>query len=348
MKRAFLLSLIITTFLIGIGEAYASGQLYSGVRGVTSSFKIAVGGTKLDLERDPVLINGRTVVPARTVFSKINADVEWNVIKNRLVITKDNNAIVMYIGYNNCYVNGAKKEMEAPAILVNGTVMVPIRFVAETFNMKVGWNEANSTVYLGDIPETIIEDENNSSNVKGRSVVIDAGHGGAQTGAVYGRVKEKDLNIDIAKRLNTKLSEIGVITYMTRDDDYNVSLYSRSGLANKKGADLLISIHNNAGLKRYSGSMSLYYPSSSKTKGKLSSYEFASIVQKNMCNTLGSKDMGIIARSELAVLRTSHIPAVIAEVGYMSNSSELSKLKTSEYREKAAESLKKLLLKAFS
>jgi N-acetylmuramoyl-L-alanine amidase len=186
----------------------------------------------------------------------------------------------------------------------------------------------------------------NSSKVKGRVVVIDAGHGGYQSGAAYGGIKEKDLNLDISKILNTKLKELGIVTYMTRDRDIDVSLYSRSGLANSKNADLLISIHNNAGMAKTNGSMSLYYPSSSKTKGNLSAYGFAKIVQKNMCNTLDSKDMGVIGRSGLAVLRTSNMPAVIAEVGYMSNPTELSKLNTWGYKEKAAEGLKKAIVES--
>ncbi len=345
MKRAFLLTIIIFTFLISIGRVSAAGQYYSGIWGVTSSSKVAVSGVTLNLERTPVVINGRIVVPARTVFSNIDADIDWYEFRNRLVITKGSTTITMYMGYINCYVNGQIKEMEAPAVLVNGTVMVPVRFVAETFNVPIGWNESNSTVYLVDVPEIPALDSN-SSSLKGRVVVVDAGHGGNQSGAVYGGVMEKSLNLDIAVRLNSKLKDLGIVTYMTRNNDSSVSLYSRSGLANNKNADLLISVHNNAGLKKYSGSMSLYYPSSSKSKGKLSSFEFASIVQRNMCKTLGSKDMGIIARSELAVLRTSQMPAVIAEVGYMSNSTELGKLKTSEYKEKAAEALKNAVVES--
>ncbi len=345
MKRALLLTIIIATFILSIGRASAAGQYYSGVWGVISSSKVAVSGVTLDMERTPVVINGRIVVPARTVFSKINANIDWYEASNRLVITKGNNVITMYIGYNSCYVNGVIKEMEAPAILFNGTVMVPVRFVAETFNVPIGWNESDSTVYLVDVPKIPTVD-GNSTSVKGRVVVVDAGHGGSQSGAVYGGVMEKKLNLDIAVKLNSKLKDLGIVTYMTRSNDSSVSLYSRSGLANSKKADLLISVHNNAGLKKHSGSMSLYYPSSSKSKGNLSSYEFATIVQRNMCNTLGSKDMGVIARSELAVLRTSQMPAVIAEVGYMSNPTELGKLNTSEYKEKAAEALKNAVVES--
>ena len=349
MKRILLLTIIITTFLISQTYA-ATGQYFSGVWGVISASKIAVSGLTLTLEREPISINSRLVVPVRTVFSQIGAKVDWNEARNRLVITKGNDEIVMYIGYTNCYANGAIKTMEAPAVLFNGTVMVPVRFVAETFNVSVGWSEKSSTVYLGELPEDVIEEMpasgGNSSKVKGRVVVIDAGHGGTQSGAVYGGVKEKDLNLSIAKKLNTKLKELGIVTYMTRDNDSTVSLYSRSGLANSKNADLFVSIHNNAGLLKHSGSMTLYYPSSSKSKGNLSSYEFASIVQRNMCNTLGAKDMGVIERTGLAVLRTSNMPAVIAEVGYMSNASELNKLKTSAYQEKAAEALKKAIVES--
>lgn len=346
MKRVFLLTAVIISLVIGSSQTYAAGQYYSGILGVKSNSRIAVNGIILDMERAPVSINGRLVVPARTVFSKIDVNVNWNAVKNRLIMTKGNKEITMYIGYTNCYVNGDIKAMEAPAVLFNGTVMVPVRFVAETFNMSVGWNEANSLAYIGSMPEGVSADGSNSSKVKNRVVVVDAGHGGNQTGALYGGVKEKNLNLDIAKILNNKLKELGIVTYMTRNDDSSFSLYSRSALANMKNADLLISIHNNAGLKRYTGSMSLYYPSSSKTKGNLSSYEFASIVQKNMCAVLGSNNMGIIPRSELAVLRTANMPAVIAEVGYMSNSSELSKLKTYAYKEKAADSLKKAIVES--
>jgi len=350
MKKTLLLTIIIAIFLMGMSQSYAAGQYFSGMWGIISSSKIAVSGSALNLERAPVTINGRLVVPARSVFSQVGAKVDWYEARNRLVITKGNDEIIMYIGYINCYVNGVIKKMEAPAILFNGTVMVPVRFVAETFNVSVGWSGKNSTVYLGEMPKEVIEEipasGGGSSSVKGRVVVIDAGHGGAQSGAVYSKVAEKDLNLGIAEKLNTKLKELGIITYMTRSGDSTVSLYARSGLANRKNADLLISIHNNAGYSKYNGSMSLYYPSSSKTKGNLSSFEFADIVQKNMCNTLGSNDMGVIARSRLAVLRTSNMPAVIAEVGYMSNATELRKLKTWEYQQKAAEALKKAIVES--
>lgn len=350
MKKTLFLTIIIAAFLMSMTQTYAAGQYFSGVWGVISSSKIAVSGSTLNLERDPISINDRLVVPVSTVFSQLGAQVSWNETRNRLVITKGNDEIIMYMGYINSYVNGVIKQMDAPAVLYNGTVMVPIRFVAETFNVPVGWSQKTSTVYLGKMPEEEIEEipatQGNNSGVKGRIVVIDAGHGGSQAGAVYGGVNEKDLNLSIAKKLDSKLKDLGIKTYMTRTTDVTLSLYARSDLANNNNADLLVSIHNNAGASKVTGSMTLYYPSSSKTKGKLSSYEFASIVQKHLCSVLGAKDLGVIERPGLAVLRTANMPAVIAEIGYMSNTTELNKLKTAAYQEKSAEALKKAVVES--
>jgi len=92
--------------------------------------------------------------------------------------------------------------------------------------------------------------------------------------------------------------------------------------------------------------MTLYHPDSGKKKGNLTAYEFAQIVQKNLNKTLGSKNMGVIQRPNLAVLRTTNMPAVIAEIGYMSNSAELAKLKTDSYRQKAAEALRDAVIES--
>jgi N-acetylmuramoyl-L-alanine amidase len=326
---------------------FASGYSYSGYWGVPSDAIIAVEGTVIYPERQPITIDGRILVPARSTFELIGVRTDWYPDHEVVKMINGNNFITMSMGNKAAYVNGKVKYMEAPAVLVNGTVMVPIRFVAENFNSSVGWDDKNKMAFIGHAAQLPSRGSGLSSDRIYR-VVIDAGHGGSQSGAVYGGVKEKDLNLDIAKRLNALLRKEGIQTYMTRDNDSTVSLYSRSGLANNVGADLLVSIHNNAGQSKASGSMTLYYPGSQKSKGNLSSYEFAKIVQTNLNKHLGTKDMGVIKRPNLAVLRTSNMPAVIAEVGYMTNSAELSKLKTEWYRQEAAEALRNAVLQSLN
>ena len=133
---------------------------------------------------------------------------------------------------------------------------------------------------------------------------------------------------------------------MTRKNDSYVGLYSRSELANKANADMLVSIHNNADWFNTSGTMTLYYPGSAMKRNGLTSKDLAAIIQNEVSSYLGTRNIGIISRTNLAVLRTSKVPAVIVEVGYMTNKNELKKLNTAEYRQKAAEGIRNGILKA--
>ena len=183
---------------------------------------------------------------------------------------------------------------------------------------------------------------------KGRTpvIVIDPGHGGRDSGAIKGGVMEKTLNLDIAIRLQTLLKARGIKVYMTRTTDRSVGLYSRSALANRINADLFISIHNNAGSRGDKGTMTLYYPGSAKTDRGLAGRDIAKLVQKELNVRLGSANLGLRSRPQLAVLRTTKMPAVLAEVGYMSDKNELAKLKTATYRQKSAVALEKAIIKA--
>jgi len=344
-KLAFLLAVLTVVTIMAVPGFAASGQYYSGYWGVTSNAFIAVDGKVLTLERNPVIIDGRILVAARTTFQVLGVTTEWYPSYGVIEMSKGDKSITMSIGLKVAYTDRSVKYMEAPPILVNGTVMVPIRFVAEAFGENVGWDAKNEIAYIGRQP-TEIPSRGGLTNNRTYKVVIDAGHGGTQSGAVYGGIKEKDLNLDIAKRLNGLLIAEGIKTYMTRDNDATVGLYTRSALANNVDADLLVSVHNNAGNSKTTGSMTLYHPDSSKKKGNLTAYEFAKIVQKNLNKTLKSKDMGVIQRPNLAVLRTSNMPAVIAEIGYMTNSAELSKLKTDSYKQQAAEALRDAVLES--
>ena len=78
----------------------------------------------------------------------------------------------------------------------------------------------------------------------------------------------------------------------------------------------------------------------------MSSREIAKIDNRNLSSKLGSKNLGLQARSNLAVLRTSNMPAVIAEVGFITNSSECAKLLTAHYKQKAAEALRDATLES--
>lgn len=178
-------------------------------------------------------------------------------------------------------------------------------------------------------------------------VVIDAGHGGIATGAIYKNLFEKDLNLDIAKRLNTLLKKKGVKTYMLREDDSDIANYERAYIANKLDAKLYLSVHNNAmDDKYYRGTMTLYCPSNSGNgfTGK----SFADIIHSKMLGSLKTVDRKVNERPDLIVLKATAMPAALAEVAFMTNSTDRSNLQKATFRQKAAQSLCDAVVKALS
>jgi len=174
----------------------------------------------------------------------------------------------------------------------------------------------------------------------GKLVVLDAGHGGSDPGATYGR-DEKWYNLDITLRLEKLLKEKGVNVKLTRSTDVFVGLDERAEMANEWGADVFISIHHNALMKAMHGTMTFYYPTSYKGK------EYATIIHNDLLRNLGSNDLGIKS-ANFVVLKKTKMPAVLVEIGCLTNDAELAKLDTEEYRQKAAESLCESILKIIS
>lgn len=305
---------------------------------------IFVKGNIIRPERDLVAVNGRILSPARTTFRNLGARIDWYPQRNHVSIVRGSTVIHMNIGSRAVMVNHVQKMMDAPPILIRGTVMVPVRFVAECLGEEVKWDGKSRAVYIGGYVRNNSQGVNNTTRSWDRTpvVVIDPGHGGRLPGAIYGGVMEKDLNLDIARRLNALLKEEGIKTYMTRYNDSHVSLYSRAALANRVNADLFVSIHNNAGSSWYSGSMTLYYPA----RGRFAGRHFAAIVQEELVKTLGLRNLGIYPRPRLAVLRRTRMPAVIAEIAYMTNRYDLEKLRTPSFRQDAAEALKNAVIRA--
>jgi len=192
-------------------------------------------------------------------------------------------------------------------------------------------------IYRGDVNNTAINILKPASK-SDKLVVIDAGHGGSEPGAIYGNLYEKDLNLDIALKLNELLKSKGVKTYMIRQDDSYVGLYERAYIANNLNAALFLSVHNNAMDDRsYAGTMTLYY---SKSSGSgFNGYKFAQIVQRNLLSKLGTIDRSVRERPNLVVLKATAMPSALAEVAFMTNESDRMNLQNEAFRMKAAEAL---------
>jgi len=175
-----------------------------------------------------------------------------------------------------------------------------------------------------------------------RIVVIDAGHGGHDTGAVALSGKfEKDFNIDIALKLKERLSQQkDVRIFLTRDGDYFVDLYERAQLANELNATLFVSIHANASTDNpdANGIETLYFPMAAD-ENAFTAKKFAELTQRNLINQLKTTDRGIKDRPNLIVLRRTDMPAILVETAFVTNAGDITNLSRSAYRKSVAKAV---------
>ncbi len=191
-----------------------------------------------------------------------------------------------------------------------------------------------------------------NSNLKYREklVVIDPGHGGSDPGAISTnmKMKEKDINLEVAQEAKRLLESAGFRVYMTRTDDTYISIQDRAAIANQLRADLFISIHSNAAPRAdLKGVETLYYPSEKEPMDFRNNRFLAEIFHDEMVKTLGAESHRINAREKLVVLRETRMPAIITEIGFMSNSEEERLLATSEYRQRAAAGVLRSVIRYF-
>src|SRR5699024_10031556 len=173
-------------------------------------------------------------------------------------------------------------------------------------------------------------------------IVIDAGHGGKDPGTTgFSGNYEKDINLEISKKLKEKLRSNGYKVILTRDSDEYVDNLLRAKLANKKRAKVFIIIYGNVMENNNStnGIQVLYYPNRESTVGDLNNNELAQIMMNSLINRTGANDKGIIEREDLIVLNQTKMPAVIIECGFLSNENEEKLLLTDDYKNKIVDSI---------
>ena len=182
-------------------------------------------------------------------------------------------------------------------------------------------------------------------------VVVDAGHGGRMPGAVKRGIYEKTINLNIVKQIKAVFDEAddeNIKVYYTRLDDTNPSLAERTNLSNYLDADLFISIHNNASnsglFNNQNGTLILY---SADDVGVFNSRRFAEICMKHITECAGSLDLGYANGDDLYVVRNNNVPAILIEVGYMTNTTELNNLMDTEYQRKVAQGIYNAVIQAF-
>jgi N-acetylmuramoyl-L-alanine amidase len=171
-----------------------------------------------------------------------------------------------------------------------------------------------------------------------RIICIDPGHGGKDDGASGNGLLEKDINLSIGLKVRTLLQNAGIKVIMTRTDDTFIPLQGRVDIAEQAHADAYLSIHTNSGPPSADGIETFYNTTGSAQRGS-DSIKLADYIQQRMVQEMGSTDRGT-KFGDLHVLRENSLPAILVEVGFITNQKEATqKLATDKYRNLAANAI---------
>jgi len=311
-----------------------------------------------------ISIEGQEYISMVDFCKNYGIDWEWDNFSGVLTLKKGNNQANILVGSATAEVNSQIEIISPPLRFYNGIIAVPAAF---TDRIVSKWFKYKPLVR---------QEESLSYGYKIRKVVIDAGHGGKDPGAI-GRsgVQEKSITLDIAKRLKGLLESKGIDVVLTRASDKFVSLNRRAEIANKSNADLFVSIHINSNKSRQPYGFETYYFSEATdnvskalevaenasciedasssgssrnlkailgdmiyTENIAASKEVAKYICDSTCKIMGLRNRGIKS-ARFVVLRQTDIPAILLEVGFLSNLKEERYLKNSFYRQQIAEGL---------
>ncbi|MFA7658360.1 MAG: N-acetylmuramoyl-L-alanine amidase [Candidatus Gastranaerophilaceae bacterium] len=168
-------------------------------------------------------------------------------------------------------------------------------------------------------------------------VVLDAGHGGSDYGAIREGINEKDITLDITKHVEAMLLSRGVTVAMTRDKDETVSLQDRMTFTANKSPDIFVSIHVNSSVKpEISGIETHYYHQNS--------LDMAQTIHSSLVSYVKSKDRGLF-KSRFYVINHTNAPAILVEIGFISNDEERAELVSEKRKQQTAKAIADGILK---
>lgn len=308
-------------------------------------------------------LNGTNYLSLSALCKARGLDWDFDTFTRRITLNKDTHRINLMVGERLILVDGLPQYLEHPVDIHQGEVVVSDKFRTEVldtwFRNSAGRPKAQAAL------------------TKIKKIVIDAGHGGNDPGAIGKTgLREKDVTLDIARKLSKLFTESGVEVVMTRSYDVFIPLERRAEIANRASADLFLSIHVNANRVRRLNGFEVYYISpyiddnqratqSAQTQVldlNRDSFAYGSLDLKailwdmlytysraesinlaySLCQAMRrSLDVPILGvkGAGFVVLKGTHMPAVLIEVGFLSNKEEERLLRNSYYRQQIADAI---------
>lgn len=213
---------------------------------------------------------------------------------------------------------GKGKSRAVPAMIQKETVGIP-----EVLGPS---DTAAASVYQ--------ENASASKEAEKPCIVLDAGHGGEESpGAVFEGICEREINLEIAWMVKDILEEKGYSVIMTQTANDYVSLNDRVEIANRAGAAVFVSIHQNSlDDDTVTTGIETWYDEG-KTDG---SARLAQLIQNSTAQAAGAKDRGLKTASDLVVIRDTDMPSCLVETGFLSSREERLQLTDPDYQRKLA------------
>ncbi|MBF0504767.1 MAG: N-acetylmuramoyl-L-alanine amidase [Candidatus Omnitrophica bacterium] len=299
-------------------------------------------------------------IALQDVCDRYHVSWQWDGVTQVVMLEYKGNKAKALVGSQTVLLGKEKIILSSPLRREHSTIYVP-----EDFEAKV---IAPFGVTISGLPPVEV-----ASRV--HTIVIDAGHGGKDHGTIGFGMNEKDLVLDIAKRIRGLLDGTGIKVILTRDTDEFISLAGRTEVAARCGADLFVSIHVNSNQDKAVNGLLVYYIGNMEKKylNELQRKNNERVFTQRMNSQAGTTLQAIVA-DMMEVLKTSQsqrfakmivrearqegrisvrgdgirlchffvvrntlIPAVLVETGFLSNHQDRSKLSLPEYRQKIAE-----------
>ena len=167
-------------------------------------------------------------------------------------------------------------------------------------------------------------------------IVVDPGHGGTDEGCYADGVLEKDINLEIAKKLREELVESGYRVILTRETDIYMTKEQRAEAANRYGADAFVSIHQNTYEEEEPTGIETWYDGTDPSRD---SRRLALLIHEETVKRTGAKERELRGDAGFVVTGWTKMPACLIETGFLSSPEERGKLTQAEYQEKLAEGI---------
>lgn len=266
------------------------------------------------------------VIPLPKEIKADNITIENRYIENMIVISIDGShgdfyrQNILHTGSDAVVSEGyLAEEKEITDLMLVMTGIYEHQYVFENSNLYLSFMKPN------DLYEKI--------------VVLDAAHGGTDTGYVGNGIVEKDILLGITESVREKTKDSDIRVYCTRTDDTLVSEEEKAEFANAIGADLLISVRGGAdeSSEKVYGIQAFY--NADYFIPYFGNIELADLVERNVVTGIGGKANGLFAAEDDVLLSGVQMPATAIEIGYLSNVEEASRLALPEYRSRIADGM---------